>query len=587
MPLRRAVAGHSASEQRLRRVVEDVLVGAGFSEAYTWSLVASDPDPDAIRLPDPMSGEQAILRTTLRRRPRRGGRARTSTPGTTAIALFELARVYLPIGRAAAGGALARRRHRRGRLRAARAAPSRCSTTRSTSSSASERRTAPVPPSRQGGATPSPGGSASCTRRSSRAPGGSSSSTSTTLIGADPRADPLRRRDHLPAAAAGHRRGRRRTRSRRRRSSTRSSRRARPELREARVFDVYRGDQVGEGRKSVAHPPLAPGARPDAVGRRRGGRARAGRGRARGAVRRGATSVGTRREAEASHSILPPTSHTGPWVATMSVSESTRSTRVTPSIPSASRRSKQRRAIARRDAVARAGRAAEDERRPRAGAGRVQRRAEERRPVEERARHDLDLAEQVASSRTGARASAASQRLGDRSHVALPASRRLSDASAPATFETLELAPRALVGRAAGRGAAAFWALFAPARLTSKTSAGPTSPGVDRAEHLGGAGQVARLLGRQRQPDLHQSVRQAVLDRAPLIDELHRAISIMTGMNAVVKSRTSRGAAGGDRGQAAASRPGDGVGHDRAVAQVRGRDASRSASRCTSSTPTR
>ena len=25
-----------------------------------------------------------------------------------------------------------------------------------------------------------------------------------------------------------------------------------PELREARVFDVYRGDQAGEGRKSVA-----------------------------------------------------------------------------------------------------------------------------------------------------------------------------------------------------------------------------------------------------------------------------------------------------------------------------------------------
>jgi len=25
-----------------------------------------------------------------------------------------------------------------------------------------------------------------------------------------------------------------------------------PELREARVFDVYRGDQVGDGRKSVA-----------------------------------------------------------------------------------------------------------------------------------------------------------------------------------------------------------------------------------------------------------------------------------------------------------------------------------------------
>ena len=43
MPLRRSVAGHLTREQRLRRVVEDVLVGAGFTEAYTWSLVASDP----------------------------------------------------------------------------------------------------------------------------------------------------------------------------------------------------------------------------------------------------------------------------------------------------------------------------------------------------------------------------------------------------------------------------------------------------------------------------------------------------------------------------------------------------------------
>ena len=44
------------------------------------------------------------------------------------------------------------------------------------------------------------------------------------------------------------------------------------ELREARVFDVYRGDQVGEGRKSVALHLVVPGARPDAHrrGRRRG-----------------------------------------------------------------------------------------------------------------------------------------------------------------------------------------------------------------------------------------------------------------------------------------------------------------------------
>ena len=51
MPLRRHVRGRLTKEQRLRRVVEDALVGAGLSEAYTWSLVATDPSPDAIRLP--------------------------------------------------------------------------------------------------------------------------------------------------------------------------------------------------------------------------------------------------------------------------------------------------------------------------------------------------------------------------------------------------------------------------------------------------------------------------------------------------------------------------------------------------------
>ena len=43
MPLRRSVAGHLTPEQRFRRALEDVLVGAGFSEAYTWSLTPSDP----------------------------------------------------------------------------------------------------------------------------------------------------------------------------------------------------------------------------------------------------------------------------------------------------------------------------------------------------------------------------------------------------------------------------------------------------------------------------------------------------------------------------------------------------------------
>ena len=65
MPLRRHVRGRLTKEQRLRRLVEDVLVGAGLSEAYTWSLAGSDPDPNAIRLPDPMTSDQAFLRTTL------------------------------------------------------------------------------------------------------------------------------------------------------------------------------------------------------------------------------------------------------------------------------------------------------------------------------------------------------------------------------------------------------------------------------------------------------------------------------------------------------------------------------------------
>jgi phenylalanyl-tRNA synthetase beta chain len=97
MPLRRHVRGSLSKSQRLRRVVEDVLVGAGLFEAYTWSLVPSDPDPDAVRLPDPMTSDQAILRTTLL--PGLVDAARTARDtGASGIGLFEIARVYLPSG---------------------------------------------------------------------------------------------------------------------------------------------------------------------------------------------------------------------------------------------------------------------------------------------------------------------------------------------------------------------------------------------------------------------------------------------------------------------------------------------------------
>jgi phenylalanyl-tRNA synthetase beta chain len=97
MPRRRHVQGRLSTSQRLRRVVEDVLVGSGLSEAYTWSLVASDPDPEAIRLPSPMTADQAILRTAIV--PGLVEAARVGVDaGDDDVRLFEIARVYLPSG---------------------------------------------------------------------------------------------------------------------------------------------------------------------------------------------------------------------------------------------------------------------------------------------------------------------------------------------------------------------------------------------------------------------------------------------------------------------------------------------------------
>jgi phenylalanyl-tRNA synthetase beta chain len=96
LPLRRTVAGHLSSEQRLRRLVEDVLVGAGFTEAYTPSFVANDPDPDALVVPD-AGPERGLLRTTLLEGLIEAAQANADA-GNAGIALFELARVYLPAG---------------------------------------------------------------------------------------------------------------------------------------------------------------------------------------------------------------------------------------------------------------------------------------------------------------------------------------------------------------------------------------------------------------------------------------------------------------------------------------------------------
>jgi phenylalanyl-tRNA synthetase beta chain len=95
LPLRRATFGRLTKEQRLRRLLEDVLAGCGFSEAYTWSLQASDRDPNALAVPEPISAELRVLRTMLLDGLVDSARHNIDL-GAELVALFEIARVYLP-----------------------------------------------------------------------------------------------------------------------------------------------------------------------------------------------------------------------------------------------------------------------------------------------------------------------------------------------------------------------------------------------------------------------------------------------------------------------------------------------------------
>jgi phenylalanyl-tRNA synthetase beta chain len=97
LPERQEMFGRLKHDQRLRRQVEDVLVGAGLYEAYTYSLQATDPDPAAIELPVPLSQQQRVLRTTLSVGLLRAAQHNVDM-GNTDVALFEVAHVYLPPG---------------------------------------------------------------------------------------------------------------------------------------------------------------------------------------------------------------------------------------------------------------------------------------------------------------------------------------------------------------------------------------------------------------------------------------------------------------------------------------------------------
>jgi len=95
LPARRDMFGVLTREQQLRRRLEDALVGLGFAETYTPSLVADDET--RWKLPEPISVELTALRTTLIPSLVEAAR-RNVDAGARVIALFEVARVYLESG---------------------------------------------------------------------------------------------------------------------------------------------------------------------------------------------------------------------------------------------------------------------------------------------------------------------------------------------------------------------------------------------------------------------------------------------------------------------------------------------------------
>jgi phenylalanyl-tRNA synthetase beta chain len=101
LPSRRGAVGRLAPEQRLRRRAEDALVGAGLSEAVGWSFSSRDVARKlglpgaAVELENPMSEEQAVMRTTLLG-SLLDALHRNTSRGMPDVRLFEYGAVYHP-----------------------------------------------------------------------------------------------------------------------------------------------------------------------------------------------------------------------------------------------------------------------------------------------------------------------------------------------------------------------------------------------------------------------------------------------------------------------------------------------------------
>jgi phenylalanyl-tRNA synthetase beta chain len=106
-------AGGLARHQRLRRRAEDAMRDLGFDEIVGWSFTdpgetgrlripAEDPRSEQVALSNPLSEEQSVMRTTLLGSLLDAAR-RNRAHDAERIALFESGRVYLSSGEAAEG----------------------------------------------------------------------------------------------------------------------------------------------------------------------------------------------------------------------------------------------------------------------------------------------------------------------------------------------------------------------------------------------------------------------------------------------------------------------------------------------------
>lgn len=104
LPERDVTFGRLTRWQRIRRLVEDVLVGCGYYEVYTPTFVAAGD----VQLPEPLSSEAAALRANLVESLVAAARSNVAV-GNGGVALFEIARTYrrggeLPVERWHVGG---------------------------------------------------------------------------------------------------------------------------------------------------------------------------------------------------------------------------------------------------------------------------------------------------------------------------------------------------------------------------------------------------------------------------------------------------------------------------------------------------